>query len=63
MADAMRYLFDSQAPLHQHLFQSLENNTLKVSYDPDLADRISPEEKTWRKALVSGSKVDALKTD
>ena len=63
MADAMRYLFDPSAPLHQNLFQSDEKNIIEIQYDPNVAERLPEEERLWRKSLQVGSQVDALKID
>ena len=34
-----------------------------MEYDPTIADKISQEEKDWRKALQIGSELDAVKFD
>lgn len=61
MADAMKHIFDMSSNLHQHLFQSEEN--ISAQNDPSLADKLSVEERAWRKSLVKGSKIDAIKLD
>jgi hypothetical protein len=61
LADALRYILDSSCPLHQNLFQSEESNLLKASYDPEAEQRLSLKERSWRKSLQTGDKVDAVK--
>lgn len=62
MADGMRHLFDSTSILHSHLFQEYEAQAPE-SIDTSVEDKMSDEEREWRKGLVVGVQVDAVKVD
>ena len=61
MADGMRYLFDITSFLHQHVFQS--DDSVVPLVDKSFIEKLSEEDIEWRKSLIPGSKIDALKVD
>lgn len=61
MADGMRYLFDITSFLHQNVFQS--DDSVVPMVDKSFIEQMQEEDIQWRKSLVPGSKIDAIKVD